>query len=95
MTVQILIDQRGKSIEMKFFHGVMDTVVYLISERIVRFRRSPKRTNAMSADWVFFPRSGSVLPENLGRKVATFLKKTTDTTDIKVNIAILKFDQSQ
>ena len=34
-----------------------------------------------------------MFPENLGRKVTPFLKKTTDTSDIKANIAILKFDQ--
>ena len=61
MTVHALIDQRGKSIEMKFSQRVVGTVVHLVFERIMRLGLRPKRTNAMSADGVFFPRSGSVL----------------------------------
>jgi hypothetical protein len=34
-----------------------------------------------------------IIPKHLRRKVTPFLKKMPDTTDIKVNIAILEFDQ--
>lgn len=34
-----------------------------------------------------------IIPKHLMRKVAPFLKKTTYNSDVKVNIAILEFDQ--